>query len=234
MQWEPPTKPAEYSESRLIEAILNGDFPIDSNLPAERELATQLGVTRPTLRETLQRLARDGWLEIRHGKPTRVRNYWQEGNLAVLAAISTHQSHLPADFVPNLLTVRQLMAPEYTRLAVERNATVVATLLENYLSLADESDTYAQADFELHRQLTIHSGNPVFTLILNGFQNLYVAMGHEYFAFEFGRQSSHKFYRELLACARQKDSAGAGKLCERIMSESLLIWQTTHPTTPRS
>ncbi|MFZ3080168.1 MAG: GntR family transcriptional regulator, partial [Bellilinea sp.] len=62
MNWELPQKPAEISESRLIDAILTGKFPIDTNLPAERELAVSLGVTRPTLRETLQRLARDGWL----------------------------------------------------------------------------------------------------------------------------------------------------------------------------
>ena len=74
MTWQPTPKPAEVAESRLVQAILDGDFPINSTLPAERELAHLLGITRPTLREVLQRLSRDGWLEIRHGKPTRVRN----------------------------------------------------------------------------------------------------------------------------------------------------------------
>jgi len=77
MDWQPVQKPAEMAESRLLEAILSGHFPINSNLPGERELAAQIGVTRPTLREALQRLARDGWLDIQHGKPTRVRDYWR-------------------------------------------------------------------------------------------------------------------------------------------------------------
>ena len=40
-----------------------------------RELLDQsrLLPLRPTLREVLQRMSRDGWLEIRHGKATRVR-----------------------------------------------------------------------------------------------------------------------------------------------------------------
>jgi len=63
MQWDTPMKPAELAENRLVEAILEGTFPINSSLPAERELAEMLGVTRPTLREVLQRLSRDGWLE---------------------------------------------------------------------------------------------------------------------------------------------------------------------------
>ncbi|TLM97514.1 GntR family transcriptional regulator, partial [bacterium] len=51
MNWDLPKKPAELSERRLIDAILTGQYPIDSNLPAERELSVILGVTRPTLRE---------------------------------------------------------------------------------------------------------------------------------------------------------------------------------------
>ena len=102
-------KAAEAAESRLITAILDGHFPIGDKLPAERDLAAQLGVTRPTLREALQRMARDGWIDIHHGRSTRVRNFWLEGNLGVLGAIARHPHHAPADFVPNLLMVRQLI-----------------------------------------------------------------------------------------------------------------------------
>ncbi len=130
MNWSVPDKPAELTENRLVAAFLDGTFPVDSNLPAERELALQLGVTRPTLREALQRLARDGWIEIRQGKPTRVRNYWQEGNLAVLAAIARRRQDLPANFVPDLLSVRILLAPAYARLAIERTPGCIVNLLE--------------------------------------------------------------------------------------------------------
>ncbi len=89
--WEIPPKPAELAENRLVEAILDGTFPINSNLPPERELSESLGVTRPTLREALQRLSRDGWIEIHHGRATRVKDYWREGNLLILTAIAQHQ-----------------------------------------------------------------------------------------------------------------------------------------------
>jgi GntR family transcriptional regulator, negative regulator for fad regulon and positive regulator of fabA len=57
-------------------------------------------VTRPTLRETLQRLERDGWVEIHQGKPTRVRDYWKEGSLGVLNTLARHPDHLPDNFIP--------------------------------------------------------------------------------------------------------------------------------------
>ena len=224
MNWLPPSKPAELTENRLIAAFLDGTFPVDSNLPAERELAVQLGVTRPTLREALQRLARDGWLEIRQGKPTRIRNYWQEGSLAVLAAIARREENPPADFVPNLLSVRVLLAPAYTRLAVEKAPASIVDLLRSAAQLTDDPSTFSAFDWQVHRQLTICSGNPVFTLILNGFQNLYLEMGTRYFSLPHARQSSRGFYRDLLDAAQRGDGISAAGLAARIMQESLAIW----------
>lgn len=48
----------------LIEA---GQFPVGSRLPTERELAVQLGISRPTVREALIALEVDGFIRIRVG-----------------------------------------------------------------------------------------------------------------------------------------------------------------------
>lgn len=226
MTWDTPVRPAELLETRLINAILDEQFPINSNLPPERDLATQLGVTRPTLREGLQRLARDGWIEIRHGKPTRVRDYWQEGNLAVLGAIARHTDHLPADFVPNLLHIRALLAPAYTQLAIKHNAKKMAKFLAQYTAVPDTADDLAQADWELHYRLTTESGNPIFTLIFNGFKDLYPSMGQLYFASAKARARSRKFYAELLAAAQANDPLRAGQVMQAMMTDSLKLWKS--------
>lgn len=228
--WKPPEKPAELSEARLIDAILDGTFPIDSNLPAERELARLLGVTRPTLREALQRLARDGWLEIRHGKPTRVRNYWQEGSLGVLSAISQRMQHLPPNFVGQLLTIRLLLAPAYANLAVKNAAPQAAAAAEACLNLPETAEAYAQADWNLHLRLTILSGNPVFTLILNGFRELYQEMGLRYFASPDNRAASHAFYRDLAEAAREKDEFEATEVMVKVMRDSIQRWKAVDLT----
>jgi GntR family transcriptional regulator, negative regulator for fad regulon and positive regulator of fabA len=225
MNWNSMPKPAELAESRLIAAILEGHFAIGDNLPNERDLSTQLGVTRPTLREVLQRLARDGWLEINHGRPTRVRDYWQEGNLGVLGALARTPEHAPANFVPDLLRVRQLLAPAYTRLAVEREAAALADFLQPYLLLPDTAVALSQADWHLHHRLTVASGNPIFTLILNGFEGLYQVMGPLFFARPEARARSHFFYRQLLAATQTADADAAEQLAGQIMAESLAFWQ---------
>jgi len=225
MAWDPPIRPAELAETRLIAAILDGQFSINSTLPPERDLSTQLGVTRPTLREALQRLARDGWLEIRHGRPTRVRDYWHEGSLGVLGAIARSPGPLPPQFVPNLLVVRLALAPAYTRLAVEQSPQAIADLLEAYQVIEDTPEAFAEADWHLHRVLTIASGNPVFTLILNGFGALYHNLAGLYFASSEARAHSRSFYAGLLSSARSSDPDGAEALTRRVMRESIDIWR---------
>jgi len=225
MDWTAPQKPTELTEGRLIDAILEGHFSINSFLPAERELARQMGVTRPTLREALQRLERDGWLEIHQGRPTRVRDYWQEGSLGVLGDIASHSDHLPADFVPNLLFVRQLMAPAYTRLAVERAPEKVIKLLEAHTLLPEQAEEFAAFDWKLHYQLTIASGNPIFTMILNGFQELYLPMACLYFQTAAARASSRHFYAGLYTVSLNGDAQAAELLTQRVMGESLDLWR---------
>ena len=53
--------PAGFAEEYIVESIWSGRFAPGTILPAERELSELIGVTRTTLREVLQRLARDGW-----------------------------------------------------------------------------------------------------------------------------------------------------------------------------
>lgn len=228
MDWQPVQKPAEMAETRLLEAILSGHFPINSNLPGERELAEQIGVTRPTLREALQRLARDGWLDIQQGKPTRVRDYWQEGSLAVLSVLAQSPAHQPPDFVVHLLDLRVLIAPTYARQAVQTASGEIVPLLESYAYLEDTPAAFARADWDLHSLLARHATNPVFQLLLNGFQSLYLLVGDRYFNFPESRKHSRNFYQSLLDCAHRGADCDAEVLTRRVMEESLTFAKNMH------
>jgi GntR family negative regulator for fad regulon and positive regulator of fabA len=222
--WQPPLKPSEITESRLIHAILDGTFPINSFLLGERELAARLGVTRPTLREVMQRLERDGWLEIQQGKPTRVRDFWKEGGLGVSIALAQYQSPLPQDFVANLLAVRVLLAPTYTQQAVLRAPDEISAFLKDAQALPETSQAFSAYDWQLHWLLTVHSGNTFFTHFMNSVQRLYALMGEQYFTHSQTRRHSHLFYSRLLEDIQAGDAPAAGKLAEQIMTESRELW----------
>jgi GntR family negative regulator for fad regulon and positive regulator of fabA len=221
MDWTPVQKPAELAESRLLDAILQAHFPINSTLPGERELAESIGVTRPTLREALQRLARDGWLDIQQGKPTRVRDYWHEGSLSVLSALAQFPANQSLDFAVHLLELRFLLAPVYARQAVESTPSDIIDLLTIYATLEDSPEVFAQADWDLHNLLCRSASNPIFQLLLNGFHKLYLMVGKQYFSMPESRQHSRTYYKELLQCARQGNYLEAESLTRQVMAESL-------------
>ncbi len=219
-----PMRPADAAENSLIDSILRGQFPPGAKLPAERELAVQLGVTRPTLREALQRLSRDGWIEIRQGKPTKVKNYLLQGNLLILNALARHPAALPPQFLVQLLEVRTILAPHYYRLAFERQPEKVLDLLTSYQSLREDPQEYSKVDQDLHIQMAALSGNPIFSMILNGFTGLLSRFGALYFRLPENRADSAAFYQGLLYAARTGNAQALEKLTEEVMIKSIENW----------
>ncbi|ASU39901.1 GntR family transcriptional regulator [Herbaspirillum sp. meg3] len=52
---------------QLRKLIVDGEFPVGSRLPSERDLSVQLGVSRPSLREALIALEVEGYIEVHMG-----------------------------------------------------------------------------------------------------------------------------------------------------------------------
>jgi GntR family negative regulator for fad regulon and positive regulator of fabA len=225
MNWSAPQRPVDHAEQTLISAILNGEFLPGATLPAERELSAQLGVTRPTLREALRRLERDGWITIQQGKSTEVNDFWWEGGLNILSGIVHHSRSLPPDFITNLLRVRLDLAPSFTRLAIERAAERVVDVLRASETLDDDPEAFAEFDWLLQRRLTANSGNPVYALIFNSFDGFYEELARLYFAFSEARQASRDFYRDLWQAAQNRDGQKAEQITRAVMQFSIDMWQ---------
>jgi len=66
----------------LMEA---GEFAVAQRLPAERDLAVQLGVSRPSVREALIALEVEGWVEVRSGSGVYVLQNKAPGDKAEAA-----------------------------------------------------------------------------------------------------------------------------------------------------
>ncbi|MBV7297531.1 fatty acid metabolism transcriptional regulator FadR [Enterovibrio paralichthyis] len=138
--------PATFAEKYIIESIWNNHFPQGSILPAERELSELIGVTRTTLREVLQRLARDGWLTIQHGKPTRVNDYMNTSGLNILDTLVTLEGEDVHGVLENLLAARTDISGVYMRYAVKNDQQACAALIEKVISRCESlmaSESYA-------------------------------------------------------------------------------------------
>lgn len=230
----PHRPPAADLEGRLIEAILAGRYGPGDPLPAERELAQSLGVARPTLREVLHRLAAQGWITIQQGRPTRVNDYWTTGNPHMLAALAEHPQRLPGAFVGWLLEARRALAPAYARAAVREAPAQVVAVLAGAAELPPDARAFARFDWNLHRTLARLSGNPVYTWILNGYEELYDRLAPRYFQQPEGRAFSWRFYGRLLDAAMARDAARAERVTRYAMAASIRLWQRLEPAAGRA
>src|SRR3954454_20559118 len=70
---------------QLMAEIVAGGVPPGAALPPERALTEQLGVNRQAVREALQRMHLLGLIDIRHGEPTRVRDFRSEASPELLS-----------------------------------------------------------------------------------------------------------------------------------------------------
>lgn len=54
----------EEALAQLVEQITTGELPVGQRMPSEREIAAEMGISRPTLREALKLLVKAGVIEV--------------------------------------------------------------------------------------------------------------------------------------------------------------------------
>ncbi|ALS98975.1 fatty acid metabolism transcriptional regulator FadR [Lacimicrobium alkaliphilum] len=216
--------PAGFAEEYIVESIWSGRFPPGTILPAERELSELIGVTRTTLREVLQRLARDGWLTIQHGKPTKVNNFWETCGLNILETLARLDEDGIPELVDHLLAARTSVSAVFIRRAFKTAPDESAKLLEGYVNLAEDGQTYADFDYRINHDLAMASGNRVFVLMMNGFRGLYARIGSYYFSNPKSRQLARDHYAQLLQLARNGDHEKVPMLIRKYGVDSGEIW----------
>lgn len=196
--------PAGFAEEYIIESIWNNRFPPGTILPAERELSELIGVTRTTLREVLQRLARDGWLTIQHGKPTKVNNFWETSGLNILETLARLDHESVPQLIDNLLSVRTNIATIFIRKAMRSNPEETQQVLAKAQEVSDSSEAFTELDYGIFRGLAFASGNPIYGLIINGLRGLYTRVGRYYFSNPEARKLAITFYQKLSRICDEK------------------------------
>lgn len=216
--------PAALAEEFIVKSIWNHRFPIGSDLPAERELADMIGITRTTLREVLQRLARDGWLTIQHGKATKVNNIWETAGPNIIDTIIRLDRTMLPMIITNVVSLRTKMGESYIPEGIRLNPQGCAALFAGLNQLEDSAQAYAEFDYALYRGFTFLANKPVYGLILNSFKDLYHKTARLVFHNAEFRQATLVFYQQLLTACEQGDVPFAVQCLEINRERSSLVW----------
>jgi len=213
------------AERQLIERIVSGEFPPNTDLPGERTLSKNLDIARPALREAMQRLSRDGWLDIQQGKPTRIQDYLKDGNLNILAGLLKADPDLVPNLVPDLLEMWELLAPQYTASSVRRAPGLILDLLESFQRLPDEPEGYAGSMWKLHHLLITYCDNLVYGLIFNTFREFYYQLAVYYYQDPEHRQLARDLWTALVPNIENLDTGETSRQVTSFISNTKAFWK---------
>jgi len=217
-------KPTQFAEHEIIKAILSDEWTLGQNLPPERELADLLGVTRPTLREVLQRLSRDGWITIKHGRPTVVNDYKNKGGLGVLKSLVNFNELAAKSLIKDWLEFRILILPDLAYKAIQSNSDKIINKLNNLPDINSESMEFAVFDWDLQILMIKYSKNSIAKMLYNDLTEIYHKERVVYFDKKQTRKKTFEYYTRLKNAILQNEN-NIKQIIKQTMQESLEIWE---------
>ena len=193
---------------QLSALIASGEFAPGARLPAERELAASLGVSRASVREAIISLEIAGLIEVRVGTGIFV--------VATAGKRVAEGDDGPGPF--DLLSARSLIEGEIAALAAEKAkaADVVALngAIERMQGHIDDFGVREDSDREFHLALASATGNGALELVVDGLWSqraeLWGRMQHHFHTPELAAQTlqDHRAIARAVA-AHKPDAARA-------------------------
>lgn len=210
---------------QLREAILGGGLPAGDKLPAERELATRLGVNRNAVREALQRLAQLKLVAIHPGGSTRVLDFRAHAGLELLGFLLFGQGSEPrVDAIRSMVELRTAIGPDIAaRAAARRPDDVVLRLFAIVERMAEvpgaDPVRLQHLSLELWRILVDASGNVAYPLLMNTLDHAYRGVADVVAPALEGELRDLAGYRALVRAIEAGDAARARRAAERLLQK---------------
>lgn len=201
--------------------IISGELQCGDMLPPERELVTELGMSRTVIHTGLAELASMGFIRIRPRKGYVVIDYRTEGTIAVLESIMHYNGgSLDPSLLAALVDCRMLVELETAALAATRHS---ADDISNLLKILEaekssEADSErAENDFAFHHCIAVASGNPFYPLILKSFQPLQLELIQSFYAALSQPSDVFSQHERLIKAIKSGDAAASRNIMKEIL-----------------
>lgn len=202
---------------QLRTLIVSGEFPVGSRLPAERELAKQLCVSRPSVREALIALEIEKVVEVRSGsgiyvlKPRKRR-------------VALKSSSQVTEWGPlELMRARELVESEVAALAA-RNAKksdlqVIEDALQQMRHQVAQGQVPREGDEAFHNAIAQSCGNEVLRDTVRGYWQarhgtLFERLG-DYFEDDVSWDAALAEHADVLKAIRSRNAAASRSAMNR-------------------
>lgn len=188
--------------------IVGGNLASGTEIPSEKDLAQQLGVSKFSLREALRIAETQGLIEISRGSRAKVAEPSAFAAAEVIALSLRRSSNTLVD----LSDARHLLETHIARVAAMKATAIGIRALEATVqalaSNEGDLDLCVEQDLEFHNLLARATGNPVFEIMLSPLTELLRESMKQTISYDIqGVVSEHKGIIEALKSKNPEQAA---------------------------
>ena len=191
---------------QIEDSILKGALKPGDQLPAERELAQNFGVSRTAVREAVKALREKGLVEAYSGRGTFITN----GTTQVIRQSLDLMSRIgQQEGLAHLAELRQILEPEIAGLAAVRiEEQLLATMRESVAIMdhnLEDPDAYIEADLDFHLALAEAAANPLVLSLLDSIVGLLREQRLRIFRVDGGPERGQFHHKRILTAIESRD-----------------------------
>jgi GntR family transcriptional repressor for pyruvate dehydrogenase complex len=195
---------------QIEESITSGALKEGDQLPAERELAQQFGVSRTAVREAVKALREKGLVEAYPGRGTFITDGTSHSIQQTLdRMIKVGQPEGTA----NLAEVREILEPDIAALAAtradEENIAAMREAIAVMDSMRQDADAFIEADLDFHLALAEAASNPLILSLIDSIVGLLREQRMRIFYVNGGPERGQYHHKRILEAIEHRDSQGA-------------------------
>jgi GntR family transcriptional repressor for pyruvate dehydrogenase complex len=191
---------------QIEDSILKGALKPGDQLPAERELAQNFGVSRTAVREAVKALREKGLVEAYSGRGTFITNGTSQAirqSLDLMIRIGQQEGSA------HLAELRLILEPEIAALAVGRIEDQLLVTMREAVATMDRSlhdpDAYIEADLDFHLALAEAAANPLVLSLLDSIVGLLREQRMKIFNVDGGPERGQFHHKRILAATEARD-----------------------------
>jgi DNA-binding FadR family transcriptional regulator len=213
---------------QVLAEVVDGGIGAGQPLPSERRLAEVLGVSRPAVREALQRMAATRLVEVRHGGATTVRDFKRNAGLDLLPRLLVRKGELDPEVARSVLEARLAVGPAVAALAAGRNGPPISAVLHvvvDRLAATDDDVERQVLALEFWDHVVDSADSMVFRLMFNSLRAAYepaLEALAPLMAEEVGQVDAYRLLASALGSGDPETARAAADRVLRPATESLL------------
>jgi len=205
---------------QIEESILKGELTEGSQLPAERDLAKQFGVSRTAVREAIKALQEKGLVDAFPGRGTFVTNGTSNSMRRSLDRIIKSGDQ---DGWAYLVEVREILEPEIAALAAIRADDQDLATMQEALDVMDsagrDSDAFIEADLDFHLALAEAAANPIVLSLIDSIVGLLREQRLRIFRIGGGPECGQYHHKRILEAIQRHDPQEARAAMQAHLSQ---------------